>query len=76
MDHRHQQERPADPVQQGQVVVLDGAVYALLEQERNADVGGGVERYRQNGEDCIALVGGDVGHQAHNDLVVVSGADD
>ena len=49
MDDRHQHECPADPVQQGEVVILDGTVNALLEQERNADVGRGIERYRQYG---------------------------
>ena len=74
MHYRHQQKRPADPMQQRQVVALDRIVNPHLDQQGNADIGGGVKRHRQDGQYGIALVRRDVSHQPHHDFMVISGA--
>ena len=62
MYQRHQEKCSTNPVQQLQIIVLDGVVDALLKQEGDADVGCGVERHRNDGKNGVPLVRSDVGH--------------
>ena len=71
VQHGDQEKSRADPVQHSQVAFPDGPVDAQFDEIGDAHVGRCVEGHGHHGKDCVPLVGGDVGHQPHHDLVVV-----
>ena len=75
MHQGNAQEHQPHQMQPLQIALVHRPVDADHHQQRHADIAQGVEQHRAQGQQRVALVGQDVGHQAQHHPVVIHLAD-